>query len=387
VGALVNGARAKPCSSRGRTAASGIALLVLVFAVGCRGGVSMSVEGADQPEPAAGIDFGKFNKTPKPRIGSLPWPGAFTLFELADPDHLGHHAYDEETAGEPEQIRGILYTCRGGFIDIAHTRKSADLCKYAAVRIEFALMNDWTALKLKSLEPSVYVLHLNYPPFWKSLSADEKQRLARELSIRLGQRVALVMITWHEVLTWFGYKATIVLPERQSAFTYDDVSSHAIGVMVGGRALRDPDHDWDTAVTLAINAALRELGVVTPDQAMVAIDKVKDAWWRGFEPLKRQFELGWQQPTEAWIVRDLPFCHDAQPYRFELPRHDDVMGRDFTGLLRIEIEPNVLESGKIRGVIPGKPPVVDVDKHLPIIMDHMRQWHVERSGEQVLRPY
>ena len=372
----------------GRVAAWGLALMILSLAGGCRNGVPLYISGAHQPAPAGGVDFGKFNKTPKPRVGSLPYPGLFTLFELADPDDLGHHAYDVQSDGEREQIRGILYTCRGGFIDVAHLRKSADLCKYVAVRMEMALLNDWSAIRLKSLEPSVFVMHLQYPHFWNSLAPAEKQRLARELSIRIAQRMAMLMITWHEMLTWFGYQATVVLPEKQSAFTYDDTGSHSFGVMVGGRALRDESRSYDAAVTHAIDSSLRELGVVSPDETMEAIRQVKGLWWRGFEPLKRQFECSLDgRPVEAWIVRGLPFGQDAQPYRYELPPLSDVMGYDFSDLYRVEIQPRVWQSGSIRAVIPGKPSVLDAQKDLPIIMDYMRQWHVKRDGEQVLHPY
>src|SRR3982751_5241665 len=127
------------------------ASLFLISLAGCRSGAPMQVEGAYQPLPPQGMDFGKYSQTAKPRMGGLPYPGAFTLFELAHPDRLGHHAYDGQT-GPSEAVRGILHTCRGGFIDIAHARKAIDLCKHAAVRAEFALLNDWTAFQIKALE-------------------------------------------------------------------------------------------------------------------------------------------------------------------------------------------------------------------------------------------
>lgn len=332
----------------------------------------MIVEGAHQPLPAEGVDFGTFARLPRSRMGGLPYPGAFTFFNPVDPGRLGTHAY---SGGGSETDRGMVYTCRGGFIDIAHARKTIDLCKYAQVRFELALLNDWSAFQIKSREPSVYVVHLQYPSFWNSLPAAERQSLARELSIRLGQRMAMLMVTWHEVITFYGYRASVIFPERQSAFTSDDTGSHAFGALVGGRALRDA-RDWDTAVTAAMNDTLAELRPRSPEETLAAAEAVRGSWWRGFEPLRRQVESGLDYPIDAWIVPDLPFCPGAIPYRFELPGLDDVLGRDFRGLVRIEIDPKVLESGQISRAVPGNPRAIDVDRHLPQIMNEIRS----RSG-------
>ena len=347
----------------------------------------MDVKGAYQPKPPGGIHLGPYAKTPKPRLGGLPYPGAFTMFTPADPDNLGDHAYDGRHA-RPEQEKGILYTCRAGFIDLAHVRKTLDLCKFAAVRYEIALQNDWSAFRLKGLEPSVYEVHLEYPPDWKTLPPEEKRQLVKELSIRLGQRTGMVMMTWHETLTWFGYKASGLFSERQSAFTYDDAGTHALGVSIAGRALRDESRDWDAAVTAALGEQLHQLEPVKPEQMMQVIEQLRGVWWEGFQPLKRQFETGLEgRPIEAWIVRDLPFCNNPQPWRYELPTLNDVSGRDFSHLARIEVYPNVWQSDDILSKLPTKGSTVDVDRDFPVLLKYMRQWHLDHEGPAVLSPY
>jgi hypothetical protein len=372
------------CHRERALAVYAVALLAFLFG-GCRAGATIFVNGTYQPIPTEGVHFGKFEQTPKPRMGGLPWPGPFTLFALADPNHLGHHAYDFQS-GAPEADRGILYTTRGGFIDIAHARKTIDLCKYVAVRAEFALLNDWNAFQVKSLEPSTYVVHLEYPAFWTSLPPAEKKTLAHELSIRIGQRMAMLIVTWHETLTWFGYQSTPIISEWPSAFTWDDTGAHAFGVMVGGRALHD-SRDWDDAVTDAINVALKELGVVSPQECANAIDRVKGIWWSDSGPLKRQIELGWNGETlDAWLVPDGSRGRGAAPHRYILPQLDNVLGHNCSGLLHIVLSPNVFETNSIRAVIPGKPERVDVDRDLPLILEHMRQWHAAHEGPQALKP-
>ena len=366
-----------------RKPAAAVALVLLL--AGCRSSTSMLVDGAYQPDPPAHMEFGEFSQTPRPRLGGLPWPGALTLFEAISPGDLGQHSYGGPL-GNSERSRGMIYTCRGGFIDIAHTRKSIDLCKYAAVRAEFALRRDWTAFRLKSIEPSLYTVRLNYPPYWRSLPPEKKDALVRELSIRIGQRMSMLMMTWHEAMTWFGYSSTPI-SESQSAFTYDDTGSHALGMLVGGRALRDHTSPWNEAVTRELAGALSELGAADPEQTVEAGNSVEDESWRGLKPLQRQFEWGWEgEPIVAQIVPRLAFCDGAVPYRYELPRLDFVLGRDVRGLVQVEIEPRVLQAGRIRAVVPGAPSVIEVDRDMPLIMRHMKRQHLDQDGVQRLRP-
>jgi hypothetical protein len=331
------------------------------------------------------FNFGKFDQTPKPRMGGLPYPGLFTAFELADPRRLGNHAYDGEW-GEPEVIRGIVYTRRGGFIDVAHARKAIDLCKYVQVRAEAALRNDLPAFQLKSLEPSVFVIRLNYPAFWPTLSAGEKELLSHELSIRMAQRIAMMMVTWHEVLTWFGYQSTPIVSERESSFTYDDTGAHAFGVTVGGRALRS-NLEWDRAVTEEMGRMLTELEVVSPGEAMAAVERVRGAWWSDAGMLKRQIETGWDGPVTPWLMRGVSSGGREAPYRYELPRLESVGGRNFAGLFRMEIQPNVGETDAMRAVIAGAPAMFDVERDMPSLVAHMRRAEVRQHGEAALRPY
>jgi hypothetical protein len=88
------------------------------------------------------------------------------------------------------------------------------------------------------------------------------------------------------------------------------------------------------------------------------------------------------RPLEAWIVRDLPFCHDAVPHQYQPPQIDSIQGRIFRGLVRVEINPNTAQSSGIRRVVPGNPSLIDVEKHLPVILDQIRR----EIGTAAIRP-
>jgi hypothetical protein len=105
-------------------------------------------------------------------------------------------------------------------------------------------------------------------------------------------------------------------------------------------------------------------------------------WWSGFNPLKRQIESGLDRPLDAWLVRDLPFCPGASPFRYQPPPISDVLGRDFRGLVRIDIDPKVSQSGDITRSIPGNPSLIDVDQHLPLILEQIRR----QSGASAIQP-
>src|SRR5205085_1535201 len=89
--------------------------------------------------------------TPPPhgRMGGLPFPGPWTLYGAANPERLGHHRYDQGLIPLPpyETDRGLVYTCKAGFLDLAHTRTAIDWTRYFADHVRAALKD-----KEKSLD-------------------------------------------------------------------------------------------------------------------------------------------------------------------------------------------------------------------------------------------
>ena len=69
------------------------------------------------------------------------------------------------------------------------------------------------------------------------------------------------MTTWHEMVTWFGYKSTGFITEEPSAFSWEDIYSNLIGIRIGAQAVEDKEHNYDTAVTLLIKKELENLQI------------------------------------------------------------------------------------------------------------------------------
>ena len=65
---------------------------------------------------------------PRDRIGSLPFPGAFTLYRIADPEKLGLHRYEPPARFGRRGRRPPRHRLhnRAGFLDVGHMQITID---------------------------------------------------------------------------------------------------------------------------------------------------------------------------------------------------------------------------------------------------------------------
>jgi hypothetical protein len=326
---------------------------------------------------------------PHTRLGSLPFPGTFTLYTLADPNDLGRAHYD---AGpnfftQHEHGHGILYTRRAGFIDLAHVRESMDWSWYAWGQVSRALTRQQAILELPGYDGCAFRLNFNYPPYWASLDDQERQRLINELALRIGERVAFNAMTWHEIITWYGYKTTLVLPEQQSSFTYEDTVSHMVGIYAADDAMRNPAGTWDEDATRSLDKQLDLLGVVSPGDAEMAVYAVQRLWWENGHCIRRNLDIGQDgAPIRPWLVRGMPWG-ESKPAEFFLPAFSDVHGRDLSGFWSMTIKPSLLTPKPVQSVssLPGH--LIDPEVHFPILVEKIKQDMKKRFGPNADMPY
>lgn len=354
--------------------------LAAVFIIGMSSLSGCATRVAPRPSTNASYDaeLEPFTDLPRARIGALPFPGPFTLFDAVDlqTDDLGRHAY---AAGpldiDQERERGIVYTRRAGFLDIAHIRNSADMTAYVHARAKLAIERRWNEFAFKGSEPSTYLVTLCYPEDWSRIGANERAKLIDELALRIAQRVAFDVMTWHEIITWYGYKSTIVIPENSSAFTYDDVPSHALGVQLAAKALRS-GLDYDQEMSRLLDRAMLELGAVDRETLDLAVERAKGSWWDGLgKPKARLLDIGTGDGViEPWLVEGLvEGLSDKEPIQFRVVGMDDIGGRDFTGFYLVQIDPNVLEGFDVRGVIGSDHEYVNPDTDFPLLITDISQ--------------
>ncbi len=273
--------------------------------------------------------------TPRMRIGALPFPGFATNYVLLDdPSALGQHRYERLpplSSLADEVSSGIVYTRRGGFIDLAHVRSSIDWVRYIHDHVLAQLLTPapaeavpqplrWTWLG------NDFELELRPPDSWWALEPSVRTALAHGAAQRIGQRMAVSIGTWHEIGSWYGQMILPLISEQRSAFTWDDSYSHAWGAGVGAQALQrlqsHPKEGWNQAVTHVLRAALRELEPVTATCQAHVVSTVQNHWWAQVSPLKRDLDAGLDgQAKQPWRVDSVPCAAAANtpPFAPQLP--------------------------------------------------------------------
>ncbi len=183
--------------------------------------------------------------------------------DISSIDQLGKHTY----LGNSDEGNGIVYTHKGGFIDIGHLRDQADWTAYLYARI---LKNQKDGLMIQKLghEGGLKTLTLYVPTDLDSLDA-----------MLLAGKIAYDLSVWHEIATWYGASSIPLFPERFSSFSVEDAYSNLLGAKLGIEAIKS-DLPFEEAMSLLIDEKLKELDVVsTEDATYHAMEKVLDIWW------------------------------------------------------------------------------------------------------------
>jgi hypothetical protein len=168
-----------------------------------------------------------------------------------------------------------------------------------------------------------YRIDLDYEPGWKALDRDARSTAARTVSIRLGQRCAYLVMTWHEIATHYGYKTTGLFSETRSAFTCDDLGSHAVGAEVAGAALSD-DEPFGPAFARRLSAELIRLGAVDPECTDREVMGVENDWWADSETLVRYLDAGLDDRViTPMLVPASVCCDETTPVVFHLDYLND----------------------------------------------------------------
>ena len=218
----------------------------------------------------------------RPRLRVSDYFGNPVGMRFPDPEDLGRHCLDD---CRNEKL-GMVYTCRGGFIDIGHLREAADRTHYLAQIIYKNLMQSNTDFSYRVIEPSHYYITLCYPDHWRGLPRQDKEIIAREISIQLGQYLAHTSLIWHEILTWYGFSSAGVFPENISAFSLEDPYSDVLGTHLAVKVLSDPrcfyeEAAYEETMVAIINETLKELDAQPPETAKRAAKKIKGNWYKG----------------------------------------------------------------------------------------------------------
>lgn len=321
------------------------------------------------------------NGAPRMRLGSYATSTPGTHF--IDLTTLGEHHY----ANCWSEGNGIVYTCQGGHIDIAHLRISADHVRYLYSSIRRNLLETDDAFKFKlNVEPSWYYVSFKYPENWAQLSDEEKEPIADEVALELARHFTFTMVTWHEVLTFFGYKSMGFVPETPSAFSWEDNYSNLLGIHLATAALRDKADNYDVAMTRLLKAELESLGIQSAATAKAAAEKMRGVWFDGniFVTMKvRNMDIGQGDGTVSPLLAT-DVCPDAQPRPYPVPTLDSVAKYEFK--MTLQVEPREYEKGPILKLIcpDGDCKRISLPQDLPIILGDIEK-QATKAGCKIVK--
>jgi hypothetical protein len=281
----------------------------------------------------------------KPRLRWGAFFGSPFGMKYTNAEHLGKHSYGFTL----HETNGLVYTCKGGFIDIGHVREAADRTAYLRHVIYKNLVRSEKEFSFTVIDPSRYWMKISYPQNWDELSKEQREEIADDVSIHLGQYLAHRSLVWHEIITWYGFSTSGIFPDTISAFSWEDPYSDVVGTWLGVRALSDKDKKYDEAMTELIYDTLQELDVQPPHVAREAVRQIEGRWFSGglyffVHMKKRNLDVGLaDNHITPWLVPGI--CKTAVPRVYPVP-NEEVLGK-YGFSIEVELEPRILEKHKI----------------------------------------
>jgi hypothetical protein len=309
---------------------------------------------------------------PKMRLGVLPT--ATFAIPFPDPNNIGTHSY-----GFGGGSGGIIYTCRGGDLDLDHVRGCGDLTRFFAQRTRETLASGKAGFSFRLVgERSVHKFTFTYPPDWQTRT--DKEQVATEISLGAGPYMAWHAYIWHEIMTWFGTHFAGFEPEFNSAFSWEDVYSNLVGTRAAVAAMQDKQHGYDEAMTIAINRTLAELGAQPSAVGYAASDSMRGKWYTGNlvpDMKMRNFDIGLDGWVTPVLIPGVPGC-GTEPLK--LPAPSSAALRKYGFSMTHEIDQNIFEAGAIRRAAGVKGPIVP-ERDFPTIMKVIEQQAAARGDK------
>lgn len=248
--------------------------------------------------------------------------------DITSIEKVGAHKY----LGSTKEGNGILYTRRGGFVDLGHLRDQAD----------------WTAffysVILLNKEKGKVKLNLGIEGGRKSVTINWNKDIDSLDALHLAGKITYDLSVWHEIATWYGTSYVPLMPERYSSFSIEDIYSNLLGVNLGIEALKS-NLPYEEAMTKLLAAKLSQLKVVqTKQETFDALEATRNIWWSREKALpsrkiliKHQCEA--YPGATPWLVPGT--ANDSiTPYRLTLIENTSA-GQPLNDLYEFKIKLNI----------------------------------------------
>ncbi|WHP81981.1 DUF4056 domain-containing protein [Edwardsiella anguillarum] len=216
----------------------------------------------------------------------------YRLNNVVEADALGGHRYNDSLfgalaslAGLGSERNGLIYTRRGGFLDLAHVRDSADMTVYIFSHLYPRLGQ---AFRL-DLGDELARRQLVFSAFTPPHEARERYTLAAYLAARLAFEVA----AWHEVAQWYGYESIPGFSEGVSAFSPEDLYSNLLGTRLALTLILNGHTaslgQYSAALTTLLPQALCQLQAQPAILTRFQFDMLDGKWWDSRQAVPQKF--------------------------------------------------------------------------------------------------
>ncbi len=308
---------------------------------------------------------------PRPRPGCYAANSMGVNFRNARA--IGRHNFGSSFG----ESTGIVYTCSGGHIDLAHLRIASDhvyyLYNFCRRRLA-AGQADWR-FNL-SYDPTQFHANIEYPAGFDSIPPGQREKLIDDVSLELAEYFTWYLTTWHEIITWYGH-GTFLVSEFHSAFAWEDSYSNLLGAILGAKAAAAAAGSGTAAYNAAMTSLLEDelirLGAVSKSQARDASESVRGKWYSGsvaVQMLLRNLDVGGADGCVSPAL--VPgACKNVTPVCLSIPKLEKFKAAGFK--LRLEADPPGHIKSKIKHLIynTGSSGPVLADEHLQLVMNHI----------------
>ncbi|GEA50940.1 membrane protein [Vibrio inusitatus NBRC 102082] len=259
----------------------------------------------------------------KSELGVVPVP-FFRVNNMVDLSDLKVHLYNDgeqgvasSLMGTGDESNGLIYTSKGGIIDTAHVRDTADYSLYLYTQIKGQLGKSKQIVLEDELRSRV--IELKEQPL--DMSKKEQAQAEIELSALLAYRLA----QWHEIAQWFGFTSVAGFKEYPSAYSPEDLYSNMLGSLIVIELLEHNSNptkeQYQGAFSRIFLRKLQELGAQDKDRTEEIMDNLDGKWWDSDKRLPNK-----------WVVK----TRDYTPRLTITPHWGDTDNRVTTSLAQYE---------------------------------------------------
>ncbi|CDG20166.1 conserved protein of unknown function [Xenorhabdus poinarii G6] len=260
----------------------------------------------------------------KAQLGHIPIP-FYTIDNIVEAETLGEHHYNDSVIAASTALLGIsnekvglLYTRKGGFIDISHVRDTSDYTLYLFSHIHAQLGQAWTLTLNNELAARKIHFFAFTPP------EDPIERYT--LSAYLAAKLAFQLAAWHEIAQWYGYQSVPGFSESISAFSPEDLYSNLLGARLALTLILEGHASsvaqFSASMARILPMALHELGDFPKSATKAMFDRLDGLWWNSYQRIPEKFlVLRRNYATQDNRLPFMPSGEESVALRLSLPEH------------------------------------------------------------------